>query len=289
MNRLSIAFCLSTSFVALGIAGFALLEIRSPGTESPLMQVQDSHELRMLLNSLQQKVGELEARHGELKRRVASIDTPTRSSEVPASGQAAALREQVEALTRRLATLEDEETIAQLARSGNVQLVQKELRTALEQIDAPDVSPETRFKAFRSLRRLDKTRHSMVESAMGESGFKERDIVLSMLELALDTTLDSDFRAEVVRNLVGSKVKELRQPLLDLLAFDEIPELREGAIDALMYHLGDSAVQEAITRVSREDRHEAVRARAEKYLPKVQYFARVSAEAAGNAAAGQEK
>jgi len=52
--------------------------------------------------------------------------------------------------------------------------------------------------------------------------------------------------------------------------------------------LDDPAVQEAITQVSQEDRHEAVRARAERYLPKVQYFARGSAEAAGTAA-GQEK
>jgi len=53
--------------------------------------------------------------------------------------------------------------------------------------------------------------------------------------------------------------------------------------------LDDPAVQEAITQVSQEDRYEAVLARAERYLPKVQYFARRSAEAAGTAAAGQEK
>jgi hypothetical protein len=53
--------------------------------------------------------------------------------------------------------------------------------------------------------------------------------------------------------------------------------------------LDDPAVQESLTQVIQEDRHEAVRARAERYLPKVQYFARRRAEAAGTAAAGQEK
>jgi len=53
--------------------------------------------------------------------------------------------------------------------------------------------------------------------------------------------------------------------------------------------LDQSAVQEAITQVSQEDRHEAVHARAVRYLPKVQYFARRSVEAAGTAVAGREK
>ena len=289
MNRLSIALCLSTSLVALGIAVFALLETRSRATEPLMMQVQGVHELRTLLNSLQQKVDELEANHGELERPAARRDRPTPGSEVPASGETAGLRQQIEALTRRLASLENEETIARLAKSGELQVIEKELRSALDQVGDPDVSPDTRLEALKSLRRLGKTRGSLLKSAMGENGFTERDILLPMLELAQDTTLDPGFRADVVRNLVGSKVDELRQPLLDMLAFDAVPEVRAGTIDALLYHLYDSAVQEAITRSSREDPHETVRARAEMYLPKVQYFARRAAEAAGTATAGQEK
>ncbi len=138
---------------------------------------------------------------------------------------------------------------------------------------------------------------------MAESGLEERDLVLPMLALAQDTTLEPDFRAEVVSSL-RSKVPELRQPLLDLLAFEGTPEVREGTVEALMYHLGDSAVREAITQASQEDRHESVRETAQEYLPKVQYFDRRAAEAGraeagraeagraeatGTAAAGEEK
>ena len=289
MNRLSIALCFSMSLVAVGIAGFALVEIRSRGTESPVMPVQDLHETRSLLASLKQRVGELEIRHVRLERLAGSFDTPTRRSEVPASGETADLREQVEALTRRLATLEDDETIARLAQSGQVQVTEKELRNALDLVGDPAVSPDARLEALKSLRRLGKTRGSQYKNAMGESGLKERDIVLPMLELAQDTTLNPDFRAEVVRSLVGSKVEELRQPLLDLLTFDLIPEVREGAVDALIYHLADSGAQEAITRAAREDPHEAVRARAQRYLGKVEYFVRRTAEAEGAAPAEREE
>ena len=110
-----------------------------------------------------------------------------------------------------------------------------------------------------------------------------------MIELARDTTLAPEFRAEVVDNLAGSKVEELRRPLLDLLAFDKIPDVRGGAAQALMWHLDDGTVREAIRGASRADPDETVRKRAESYLPKIEHFDRMAAEAAGTAPAGQGK
>lgn len=295
MSRLPIALCISTSLLALGVAGLALLEVKSRAPESPLTQSQDVHDLRRLVDSLHQKVGELEARDDELEeleeleQRVGGFRAATTNPEAPASGPAADLPERVAAHTERLARLESEETIARLAHSGEAQIIEKDMRSALDQVGNPDVSPQARLEALRSLRRLSKTHRSLMESVMEEGDLREQDIVLPMLELVRDTTLDSDLRADVVRHLVGSKVEELRQPMLDLLAFDEIPTVREGALEALMYHLGDSAIREAITRVSREDRHEAVQARATRYLPKVQYFDRLAAEATDGTASGGEK
>ena len=282
MSRLSIALCLSTSIVALVVAGFALFESRSSGTEAGRKRVQDLHELQTLLISLQERVGGLEARHDALTLRKASIDRPKQNTESPAPVPAGELREQVAALAQRLASLEDEETIAQLAQSGRVRVAEKELRGAIDLVGDPQAAPDARLDALKRLRIAAKRDWPMMEEIMGKDKnvMHERDIVLPMLQLAQDTRLEPDFRADVVRNLQGSKLEELRQPMLDLLVFDNAPEVRGEALTALMWHLDDSTIRETITQVSREDRHEDVRARAEEFLPKVEYVARMEADTA---------
>ena len=289
MSRLIAALCLSTSLIAVGIAGFALIQASSRATNSPPAEGQDARDMRLLLASLDQKVTELERRYGTIERKADGVHASTRSSQLLAPAQEAGIAEQVQALSLRLATLEDEKTIAQLAQSGEAQLAENELRTALGKVGDPSVSPDSRLEALKSIRRLAKTKGSVAKGVFGEIGFEERDIVMPMLELARDTTLAPEFRAEVVDNLAGSKVEELRRPLLDLLAFDKIPDVRGGAAQALMWHLDDGTVREAIRGASRADPDETVRKRAESYLPKVEHFDRMAAEAAGTAPAGQGK
>jgi len=289
MNRLIAALCLSTSLIAVGIAGFALIQASSGATNSPPAEGQDARDMRLLLTSLDQRVTELERRYGTIERKADSVHTSTRNSQLLAPAQEAGIAEQVQALTLRLATLEDEKTIAQLAQSGEARLAENELRTALGKVGDPNVSPEARLEALKSIRRLTKTNGPVVKGVFGESGFDERDVVLPMLDLARDTTLAPELRAAVVENLAGSRVEELRRPLLDLLAFDKIPDVRGGAAQALMWHLDDGTVREAIRGASRADPDETVRGRVESYLPKVEYFDRMAAKAVGTAPADQGK
>ena len=294
MNRLSIALCLSTSIVALVVAGLALLESRSGGTEARGTQVQDLHEHQTLLKSLQETVGELKARQDALKlqalkQRTASTETPAQNAEEPASGQPGGLQEQVAALTQRLASLEDEENIARLAQSGSKRVAEKEIRNALDQVGDPEAAPEARLAALKRLRIAGKDNGAMMKSIMGENEMRERDLYLPMLELARDTTLDAAFRAGVVRNFHGSRIEELRQPMLDLLASNDVPEVRKEALTTLFWHLDDATVREAITQASQEDPHEAVQATAKRVLPRVEHMDQEAAKSEDTADAGQER
>ena len=85
----------------------------------------------------------------------------------------------------------------------------------------------------------------MMKSLFDENEIRERDLYLPMLELAQDTTLDAAFRADVVRNFHGSRIEELRQPMLDLLASNDVPEVRTEALTTLFWHLDDATVREA--------------------------------------------
>ena len=149
MNRLLVAISLSMSFVALGLAGFVLVESRSGGTESRGAQLQKTQELATLLKALQERVAEHEAihlRHDALARGAPNPGAESREAsaeetKATAPDLADALKEQVAVLTQRLASLEDEETIARLAQSGGKQVAQKEIRSAVEQIGNSEAEP----------------------------------------------------------------------------------------------------------------------------------------------------
>ena len=267
MNRLLIPLCLCVSFMALGLAGFALLESRSGGARSPEAQLEELHELTTLVGSLEETVAEQKAvitllQRRAIEKRVVRDDTPTSPpAETVSAGDR--VEEQVAALTERLASLENEETIARLAQSGRTHVAEKEIRSSLDQVVDPDAAPGTRLEAWKSVRRLWGTDRSLVEEITKEHEIEERDLVLPMVDLAQDTTLEPEFRADVVRNLHGSRAEELRQPLLDLVANDDVSEVRVEALTALMWHLDDAtirerslgSVRETATRTSRRERN----------------------------------
>ena len=293
MNRMSFVFCVSTCLVAVALSSFALFQNGPSGAQSDVATGEELRELQLHMASMSERLEALEVTRIASKKVAWSPGKRVPRKRVSPPPEPTDLEEQLAALTQRLASLEDEETIARLAQSGEDQLTKKELRSALELIGDPEASPDEQFAAFQSFRRLRKTNGSAVKNAMVENDLKERDLVMPMLEIAQDTTLEPEFRAEVVRGL-ESKVPELRQPLLDLLAFEAAPEVRAETVHALMYHLGDSTVRQAITQASQEDQNEAVRARAERYLPKIQHYDRrateaVRTETTATAAAGEEK
>ncbi len=294
MSRVTMVLCFSTSLVALGVAGFALLESGAGGMESRETRVEDLNELQTLLTSLQKKVSEHEASHAALKRRTfkqraAGTDTRTQNADLPAPGQAGGLQEQVVALTERLASLEDEETIARLAQSGGKQVAEKEIRNALEQVGDPEADPEARLEALKRLRIAGKDNGAMMESLMGENEMLPRDLYLPMLDLAQDTTLDAAFRADVVRNFQGTRIEELRQPMLDLVASGDLPEVRKEALTTLYWHLDDATVRGTIKQVSQQDPHEAVQAAAKRVLPRVENREKEAARSEDAAGAGEER
>jgi hypothetical protein len=243
---------------------------------------------------LHERVFELETRRAAHEPRTfthetASIDTPAHDGELPAPEQAANLKDQVAALTQRLASLEDEETIARLAQSGSKQVAVKEIRTALDQVGDPAADPKARLAALQRLRMARQKNGTMMKGMMDGHDIRWSDIVIPMLDVAQDTRLDAEIRADVIRNFHGTRVEELRQPMLDLLASDDVPAVRVEAITALFWHLDDPTVRDVITQASQGDPHEGVQARATRILPKVQHFEREAAEAAEKPGAGEER
>jgi hypothetical protein len=287
---MSLALCLSTSILALAVAGMALFESRSGGPGGRGTVGQDDHELQGLLKSLQKEVAELRARQDSIlqpsvERRKSGTRGMVQTGRLPAAdpGEPGGLQEKVAALAERLATLENEENIARLAQSGSRQMEEKEIKKALDRIGDPGADPEERLGALERLRRAGKEKGEMVKQIMGENGLQERDLYLPMLDLARDTTLDSRFRAEVIRNFQGSRAEELRQPMLDLLASYDVPEVRREALTTLFWYIDDATVRETIKQASREDPQEEVRAATVKILPKIKYMEKEAAGSRGAA------
>ena len=202
---------------------------------------------------------------------------------------AGGLEGQVAALTQRLATLEDGETIARLAQAGSEEVAKKEIKSALDRVGDPQADPKDRLAALQRLRLARQKNGAMIEALMGESEMRERDVVLPMLELARDTTLDSEYRADVLRNCHGSRVEELRQPLLDMLASNDVAAVRVEALTGLFWHLDEAAVRETIRETAQQDPHEAVQARAARILPKVRHIEHAAARSAGSTDGVQER
>lgn len=276
MGRLWSALCLSVSLVALAFASLALFQDRPIGGDQiDVSESRSPRDVQRLVTSLAERVEALESRQvgPETGVRAPEVSRPGVPTSVPGEPtEPTELQEEVAELTQRLARLEHGTTIAELAQSGRLQLAERTLRTALECIESHEASPETRLEAFQSFRELVKSHGPLVKSSMDESGLEERDLVLPMIDLAGDTGLEPDFRAEVLRSLHGSRIEELRQPMLDLLGRDPAPDVRAEALTTLYWHLDDATVRQAITQAGQLDLHEAVQAAARKVLPKIEYI-----------------
>ena len=281
MSKLSMAICLSLSIVSLGMAGFALLQ-STPGDGSSRSDEELGNASVEAIQEIRELASNLRGTEEELRLRVEKLESlAARSLKGGKKGKAGAgdgagdpdLAADIAALAERLEILESDENIAELARSGFARARKKETEDAFSLVLDTSQPARERLRAWQSLRKGG--------GKKGQSGPPEA--LQSIIDLARDTTLGPELREEAVKSLRGERSEEVKEPMLNILAEDDDPQVRRRSLEVLMWHGGDPAVLETITAISREDRHEGVQQHAEAILPKVQHFAR---EAEAGAARG---
>ena len=270
MSKLSMAVCLSLSIVSLGMAGFALLQSTQgdgPSRSDEVIEntsAEAAQEIRELAANLRGDAEELRLRIEKLESIAArSLKGGKKGKAVAGSGDPD-LAADIAALAERLEILESDENIAELARSGFARARKQETEDALSQVLDTSQPARERLRAWQSLRKGG--------GKKGQSGPPEA--LQSIIDLAQDTTLGPELREEAVKSLRGERSEEVKEPMLNILAEDDDPQVRRRSLEVLMWHGGDPAVLETITAISREDRHEGVQQHAAAILPKVQHFAR---------------
>ena len=271
MSKLSMAVCLSLSIVSLGMAGFALLQ-STPGDRSSRSdevidntRVEAVQEIRELASNLRADAEELRLRVEKLESIAARSLKSGKKGKADAGDGDPDLAADIAALAERLDSLESDENIAELARSGFARVRKKETEEAFDLVLDTSQPARERLKAWQSLRRGG-------GKGKGQSGPPEA--LQSIIDLAQDTTLGPELREEAVKSLRGERSEEVKEPMLNILADDDDPQVRRRSLEVLMWHGGDPAVLETITAISREDRHEGVQQHAAAILPKVQHFSR---------------
>ncbi|MEC9350464.1 MAG: HEAT repeat domain-containing protein [Planctomycetota bacterium] len=282
MSKLSMAICLSLSIVSLGMAGFALLQ-STPGDGSSRSDEELGNTSVEAIQEIRELASNLRGTEEELRLRVEKLESlAARSLKGGKKGKAGAgdgagdpdLAADIAALAERLEILESDENIAELARSGFARARKKETEDAFSLVLDTSQPARERLRAWQSLRKGG-------GKGKGQSGPPEA--LQSIIDLARDTTLGPELREEAVKSLRGERSEEVKEPMLNILAEDDDPQVRRRSLEVLMWHGGDPAVLETITAISREDRHEGVQQHAAAILPKVQHFSR---EAEAGAARG---
>jgi len=235
-----------------------------------------ARELKKLASALREETEELRLRIEKLEGGTPAVSKIGEEEKTPASAADSNLAADIAALAERLDSLESDENIAELARSGFARARKKETEEALDLVLDTSQPARERLRAWQSFRKGG-------GKGKGQSGPPEA--LQSIIDLAQDTTLGPELREEAVKSLRGERSEEVKEPMLNILADDDDPQVRRRSLEVLMWHGGDPAVIETITAISREDRHEGVQQHAAAILPKVQHFAR---EAEARAEGGRD-
>ncbi len=271
MSKLTVAACLSLSIVALGMAWVALEQsapdsgtgqVVAPGGST---SAESGRAIRKIASELRSEAEGLRLRVEKLEGIAVATSKGGKEAKATPGADDSSLAADIEALAERLESLESDENIAELARSGFARAREKDAEEALAMVLDTSRPARERLDAWVSLRK-------MSGKAKGQTGPAEA--LQSIMDLAQDATLESALREDVVMSLRGERSEEVKQPMLNILADDTDPQVRRRSLEVLMWHGGDPAVLETITAISREDRHEAVQQHATDILPKVQYFSR---------------
>ena len=271
MSKLSVATCLSLSIVAVGMAGVALVQSGSASGTTQASVAGDSssgeaaREIRELAFALRTEAEELRLRIEKLEGVAAVASKGGKAAKTPDGTEDSNIEADLAALAERLDSLESDENIAELARSGFARARKKETEEAFDLVLDTSQPARERLRAWQSLRK---------GGGKGKEQSGPPEALQSIIDLAQDTTLGPELREEAVKSLRGERSEEVKQPMLNILADDADPQVRRRSLEVLMWHGGDPAVMETITAISREDRHEGVQQHAAAILPKVQHFAR---------------
>ena len=138
MSKLPVAICLSLSVLAGGMAGFALLQTGSDaGSMSSAISGDSSpdetaHELKKLASALREEAEELRLRIEKLEGGTSAVSKIGEEEKTPSLADDSNLAVDIAALAERLDSLESDENIAELARSGFARAREKEAEEALD-------------------------------------------------------------------------------------------------------------------------------------------------------------
>ena len=266
MSKLPVVISLSLSLLAAGMAWVALGERGTEvgGGQHSAVDAESLSAVDLKMRRLTSEVKTLGLRLEKFEGIAAVTAKKAEKGETQPGASDPGFAADLAALAERLESLESDENIAELARSGFARAREKEAEDALSLVLDTSRPAGERLRAWQGLRKGG--------GKKGQSGPPEA--LQSIIDLARDTTLGPELREEAVKSLRGERSEEVKEPMLNILADDDDPQVRRRSLEVLMWHGGDPAVLETITAISREDRHEGVQQHAAAILPKVQHFAR---------------
>ena len=266
MSKLPVVISLSLSLLAAGMAWVALGERGTEvgGGQDSAVDAESLSAVDLKIRRLTSEVKTLGLRLEKFEGIAAVTAKNAEKGETQPGASDPGFAADLAALAERLANLESDENIAELARSGFAKAREKEAEDALSLVLDTSRPARERLRAWQELRKGG--------GKKGQRGPPEA--LQSIIDLVQDSTLGPELREEAVKSLRGERSEEVKQPMLNILADDDDPQVRRRSLEVLMWHGGDPAVMETITAISREDRHEGVQQHAAAILPKVQHFAR---------------
>lgn len=267
--RALLALSGSASIIALVIA---LCAMYSPGTGGPPVDRIEGEvaDLRERASSLEERVRELSSRISTLADSVEGLraTSPTggvtdsaaeSSSDRVASESFEEISRRFEEMASKLDEIESRSRgVSIVGSSGPSETEEERTRIVGEnQAIAVDrsLSLEERLAALRNLRSRD-----------GRS----REVTLAMIELIQDPGVDTRIRADIIRNLHGVDIEELKQPLLTVLETDAESEVRSETVETLDVFYADPAVFRAVAHVRDNDPNPRIRAEATQRLLRYQ-------------------
>ena len=207
-------------------------------------------ELTNVVTRLEARLAVLENRdpwqrsRSKLSRRLAESGTQSSSgdradqSNLTDDSATAALQQQIDQMRKAL------------AERGMMPPDPAAIRAATQSILAPATTSMDKLSALRLLRAADA---------------RSDEVVLAMVTV-YENESDPRIRADVFRQLDGVKTPELRDPLLQAVAEEEVPDVREEAAETLAHFLPDDHVREWLEYLRDNDPNEGVRDQAIRSL-----------------------
>lgn len=269
MKPVVTAACLSLSVLAIFLAVY----LSRDGRDVTTTQSSDLRQLTLTIESLNERLADLEKKaDAAAGQRTASVSPSARTvSKQPAddTSEPQTVSEQLVALQERLDELEDAETIARLAETGEEQLRSQAARAFLADVTDRQIAPEERAKRLWSQWK----EHGRLSTALGKDAFSDSETVLPLMNLARDQSLDEATRVKLLAELATSRIEEIRAPLLELFWNDPSERMRQQAVRNLTGHAADIDAQDAILWASRKDPSELVKGTAMRRLERVMHVA----------------